>query len=227
MHLGGDLHATTTTTTMIYADLNFMEEKETTGRGRQSQVARGLEGGADAGLATRGAGGTGTGTGTGKTTNGAEDGSRSSDEETFVDDVTANGGQGGAGAIGARGGGVGRRAPAPAPQQARGGVKMIVVRQDYDDDTGASGGNEDALAAKKKALREKERLRSLRRRLVQTEAQRAAERDRSRRRRLAMTEEQKKAAAEAKMRRRCAMRQAKEAIAAATVLAMNLHGENA
>jgi len=38
---------------MIYADLNFMEEKETTGRGRQSQVARGLEGGADAGLATR------------------------------------------------------------------------------------------------------------------------------------------------------------------------------
>ena len=42
-----------------------------------------------------------------------------------------------------------------------------------------------------------------------------------------MTEEQKKAAAEAKMRRRCAMRQAKEAIAAATVLAMNLHGENA
>ena len=50
---------------MIYADLNFMEEKETTGRGRQSQVARGLEGGADAGLATRGAGGTGTGTGTG------------------------------------------------------------------------------------------------------------------------------------------------------------------
>ena len=102
-----------------------------------------------------------------------------------------------------------------------------MVRQDYDDDTGASGGNEDALAAKKKALREKERLRSLRRRLVQTEAQRAAERDRSRRRRLAMTEEQKKAAAEAKMRRRCAMRQAKEAIAAATVLAMNLHGENA
>jgi len=209
---------------MHYADLNFMEEKETTGRGgRQSQAARAREDGADAN-----AGGLGLGK-TGKTTtNGAEDGSRSSDEETFVD-VTANGGQGGAGAIGARGGGVGRRAPQSQsqPQQARGGVKMIVVRQDYDDDTGASGGNEDALAAKKKALREKERLRSLRRRLVQTEAQRAAERDRSRRRRLAMTEEQKKAAAEAKMRRRCAMRQAKEAIAAATVLAMNLHGENA
>ena len=90
---------------MHYADLNFMEEKETTGRGgRQSQAARAREDGADAN-----AGGLGMGK-TGKTTtNGAEDGSRSSDEETFVD-VTANGGQGGAGAIGARGGGVGRRA---------------------------------------------------------------------------------------------------------------------
>jgi len=105
---------------------------------------------------------------------------------------------------------------------------VVVVGQEYESTREGNTDRDDAaLAQKKKALREKERLRSLQRRMAQTEQQRLSERERSRRRRLSMTAEQKKAAAEAKMRRRVTMRQAKEAFAAATVLAMNLHSENA
>ena len=186
-------------------------------RGKATTATRGgrtTRGGNANGAAdnVRGRGGANAPTGGSRHGKGAtlEDGARSSDEETTYE-----------GANVARGAAQGRGGIAPRGQ----GVNMIVVRQDYDDE--ASGGNDDKRAARKKALREKERLRSLRRRRSQTDAQRSAERERSRRRRLAMTAEQRKAAAEAKTRRRQQLRQAKDAISAAQVLAMNLQGENA
>ena len=74
-------------------------------------------------------------------------------------------------------------------------------------------------AMKAAARRERERLRSARRRRAQTEAQRERERLRSRRRREETTNEQREKEARAKTRRRASARQRKETVEAAATLA--------
>ena len=69
---------------------------------------------------------------------------------------------------------------------------------------------------------DRKRLRSIRRRLVQTPEHREKERLRSQRRRDALTPEQKRAAADAKIARRKRQRMAKQAADAAKLLAGQL-----
>ena len=91
-----------------------------------------------------------------------------------------------------------RKSPTPAP-----------TREDV----------EREAAMKAAARRERERLRSARRRRAQTEAQRERERLRSRRRREETTNEQREKEARAKTRRRASARQRKETVEAAATLA--------
>ena len=99
-----------------------------------------------------------------------------------------------------------------------GGSSLMLVL----DNSGIDETEEDEEARKKQARRNKERIRSIQRRMNQTAEQRERERLRSQRRRAKMTLEQKQAAADAKIRRRAQLRQTRETIVAATVLALNM-----
>jgi len=90
------------------------------------------------------------------------------------------------------------------------------------DNSGIDEIEEDEEARKKQLRRNKERIRSIQRRMKQTAEQRERERLRSQRRRAKMTSEQKQAAADAKVRRRAQLRQTRETIDAATVLALDM-----
>ena len=83
----------------------------------------------------------------------------------------------------------------------------------------ATSAEKRAAMAREVARKERERLRSARRRRHQTKEQREKERLRSRNRRLQMTEKQRSTEAQNKLKRRASAKQQKETFEAATTLA--------
>jgi hypothetical protein len=83
----------------------------------------------------------------------------------------------------------------------------------------ATSAEKRAAMAREVARKERERLRSARRRRHQTKEQREKERLRSRNRRLQMTEKQRSTEAQNKLKRRASVKQQKETFEAATTLA--------